>query len=127
MSIKVFGIEVTSRFRKVKYDYVSKIPMSLAEDCYAKALSKLSLNSYLDKGFYIEVSSGVSNLGILKRVLTLYRYVQDKNCESIQYVMSVRMTPTEACLVVSGSAYGYFESLVESDESEKKDKSLLFS
>jgi hypothetical protein len=124
--VEVLGIEVSGRFIKSYYDYVMKMPMSLAEDCYAKALTMLDPTYLLDKGYRVEASSSMSVLGA-QRVLTLYKFVRDKNSESLQYDLSIRINAKGSELSVSGSAYGLLERLESSDDSQKTGQTLLFS
>ncbi|MDR3198293.1 MAG: hypothetical protein LBU34_10545 [Planctomycetaceae bacterium] len=124
--IEVLGIEVSGKFRKSQYNYVMNMPQGLAEECYEKALTMLNPYYVLDVGYRIEVSSSVSALGA-QRVLTLYKFVREKNDESIQYILSIRINLKGAELCVSGSAYGLLESLENSDGSNETEKGLLFS
>jgi hypothetical protein len=117
LQVDVLGELVTGKFRLVKNKYESKLSLEVAELCYKRALSILRLNGKFSKGFYIEVSSSFSVQGDYRN-LTLYRYVEDKSGESIQYMLSIRIMAEGATLTVSGCVYGLLTSL--NTESEKK-------
>jgi hypothetical protein len=117
LKVDILGELVTGKFRLVKNKYESKISLEIAESCYERALSILRVNGNFDKGFYIEVSSSFSVYGDYRN-LTLYRYVEDKSGESMQYMLSIRITAKGAILTVSSCVYGLLTSL--NTESEKK-------
>jgi hypothetical protein len=108
--VEVLGIKVTGKFRLVKNRYESKLSLEVAESCYKQALSILQVNGNFDKGFYIEVSSSFSVQGDYRN-LTLYRYVEDKSGESMQYMLSIRIIAEGAILSVSSCVYGLLTSL----------------
>jgi putative lipoic acid-binding regulatory protein len=113
VTVDFLGIRLDVRFRKTKYDYVSKLDEQTACECYERALARLNRSSF-DKGYRLEVCVGVTNLGLVRSV-TLFRYVQDVKTELVQYVMSLRMSSKGNELSVSQTVYNFFVELPESD------------
>jgi hypothetical protein len=113
VTVEFLGIPVQAKFKKTGRDYVSLISRGVADDCYERALSRLNRSSF-DAGFRLEVSTGSTYLGLVRSVV-LFRYVHDRECESVQYIMSLRISEKLCELSVSHSVYSLFVELPESN------------
>jgi hypothetical protein len=115
VTVEFLGIPLQVKFKKMRHDYMAHINESDAYKCYERALDKLNRPDY-DKGYRLEVSSGRTSLGLFRSV-TLYRYVQDADKDSVQYVMSLRLSEVSQTyeLSVSFTVYSFYVELPESD------------
>jgi hypothetical protein len=113
VTVDFLGIALQSKFRKSNYAYIAKISRDIADQCYERALARLNRPDY-EQGCRLEVSVGQGSLGLVRSV-TMYRYLIEEGRESVQYLMSLRMSGNSCELSISQTVFSFFAELPNSD------------